>query len=255
MKFSVIISTLVAIFVCQPCNSQNKVVISGRVTDFTGKAMSGASVFWQNDSFDDVCSAQCDSNGYYKAEVPKGCHYCVSAIDMRHYPKSDKLAVVSTDDMRLEFWAWNFIADRDTTLDIRYHRMEAYGMNVFAVQGAAPAYQIYVRPMSLTRTIEWSKTQMPDATLSPAPDKIEVRVFIDGREANVLMKQMIKEYFSENQTGQAFLITVAKPSKAPQQPYSTIRIVLKDLENGDQGEGLYHYEHKNWNLLRSSSRP
>ncbi len=34
----------------------------------------------------------------------------------------------------LEFWAWDFIADRDTTLDIRYHRMEAYGLRAFCIR-------------------------------------------------------------------------------------------------------------------------
>lgn len=56
-----------------------------------------------------------------------------------------------TDDLRLEFWGWDFIADRDTTLDIRYHRLEAYGLHAFHIPGGMPTYQIYVRPMSLTR--------------------------------------------------------------------------------------------------------
>ena len=39
--------------------------------------------------------------------------------------------------------------------------MEAYGIRVFRIPGAMPAYQIYVRPMSLTRFYEWMKTSEP----------------------------------------------------------------------------------------------
>lgn len=235
--------------VCQYACAQTRqasVIISGQVTDFNGNAMAGASVFWQNESFDDVCSATCDENGYYKISVPCGRHYCISAINMQEYPKSKELKVSSPDDMRLEFWGWNFIAEHDTTLNIRYHRMEAYGVNVFSIQGATPAYQIYVRPMSLTRTIEWTKNQTAEANLAPPADKLEVKVFIDGEEVDVLMKQAVKEYFCDTQTGTGFLISVNKPDVRPTRPYSTFRIVLADLENGDKGEAIYHYEHKDY---------
>lgn len=237
-----VIATLVMLFAaCHDASAQQPVVrISGRVTDFSGNPMGGASVFWQNESFDDVCSAVCDSTGHYEALVPAGRHYCVSAVNMRHYPKSDQLSVTSPDDMRLEFWAWNYIAERDTTLDIRYHRMEAYGINIFQIQGATPAYQIYVRPMSLTRTAEWIARQSNDVSLAPPPELLDVKVWIDGVEADVLMKQQVKEYFSAEQTGTAYLITVSY--RPPRTPYTTFRIQLTDMENGDQGEGICHYE-------------
>lgn len=41
-----------------------------------------------------------------------------------------KNGLLPESEHRLEFWAWDFIADRDTTLDIRYHRMEAYLLTV-----------------------------------------------------------------------------------------------------------------------------
>lgn len=244
-----ILSIIINMLFCQYANTQTQVtsvVINGRVTDFDGNAMAGASIFWQNESFEDVCSTTCDENGYYKALIPKGRHYCVSAINMQHYPKSKELDVSSPDEMRLEFWGWNFIADCDTTLNIRYHRMEVYGVNVFSIQGATPAYQLYVRPMSLTRTIEWSQKQSSDVNLSPSADKLGVKVFIDDHEVNVLMKQAVKEYFSDTQTGFGFLISVEKPRVLSSLPYSTFRIELTDLENGDKGEAIYHYEHKNF---------
>lgn len=65
---------------------------------------------------------------------------------MSTYPHTVKPGLAEKDQ-RLEFWAWNFIADRDTTLNIRYHRMEVYGLRIFHIPGGMPTYQIYVRPM------------------------------------------------------------------------------------------------------------
>ena len=62
---------------------------------------------------------------------------------MSTYPHTEKTRT-SGKDQRLEFWAWNFIADRDTTLNIRYHRMEVYGLRIFHIPGGMPTYQIYV---------------------------------------------------------------------------------------------------------------
>lgn len=69
---------------------------------------------------------------------------------MDTYPHAMKGGTKS-ENLRLEFWGRNFIADRDASLNIQYNRMEAYGMHVFQIPGGVPAYQIYVRPMSLTR--------------------------------------------------------------------------------------------------------
>lgn len=84
----------------------------------------------------------------------------MGAINMSTYPHTVKPGLAEKDQ-RLEFWAWNFIADRDTTLNIRYHRMEVYGLRIFHIPGGMPTYQIYVRPMSLTRTLQWQKKKNP----------------------------------------------------------------------------------------------
>lgn len=223
-------------------NAQEKsVTVSGHVMDYSGNAIAGASVCIQNEKFDDVYKTKSDSKGFFSLSVKRGKYFCMSAINMSTYPKSKELSV-SEKDMRLEFWAWNVIADRDTTLDIRYNRMEAYGINVFSVQGATPAYQIYVRPMGLTRAMKWMKTQDNYAALAPSPDNLDVNVSIDGEPVNVLMKQEVKEYFSPTQFGNAYLITVSLPKSELQKPYSVFKIELADKENGDKGEGLYYME-------------
>lgn len=149
---------------------------------------------------------------------------------------------------------------RDTTLDIRYHRMEVYGLRVFRIPGAMPCYQIFVRPMSLTRfqQMEASQTQhaqdvsnieqgaaRDDARavrLAPTLDRLKATVWIDGEEVPILMKQEIKEYFSADEWGNAYLLTVDRPKQDTDLPYHVFKVELEDLDNGDRGEGLYYME-------------
>ena len=128
----------------------DSVTIQGTVTDFNGNPMNSCTVMWKAPSFRNIIQASTDAQGHYSARIPKGKYRSVAACQMDVYLHTAK-AGVSDADQRLEFWAWDFIADRDTTLDIRFHRMEVYGLRVFRVPGGMPTYQIYVRPMSLTR--------------------------------------------------------------------------------------------------------
>lgn len=187
---------------------------------------------------------------------------------MSTYPHTVK-SELPEKDQRLEFWAWDFIADRDTTLNIRYHRMEVYGLRIFRIPGGMPTYQIYVRPMSLTRTLQWQKDtessqithaqdlsnikqtasseQAKGVLLAPPANKLKASVWIDGEEASILMKQEIKEYFDATEYGNAYLLTVDIPKhKKSILPYRIFKVELTDLENGDRGEGLYYMETENY---------
>lgn len=247
---------------------QDSVTICGRVTDYNGQPIDSCSVFWQNTSFNVVKEAITNRNGYYTTRIPKGKYQNMGAIKMSTYPHTAK-AGLSEADQRLEFWGWDFIADRDTILDIQYHRMEAYGLRAFNIPGGMPAYQIYVRPMSLTRFFKWQKESKPESLnrnenlngieqrpitnqakacfWSPSADKLKVIVWIDGEEVSLLMKQEIKEYFDAEEYGIAYLLTVDAP-KHPKKdiPYLTFKVELTDLENGDRGEGLYYMEKANY---------
>ena len=117
--------------------AEDSVTIRGRVTDYLGNPLDSVSVFWQRPDFSVVTEVLTGADGYYKARIPKGRYYAMGALNMSGYIVTGSR--LPEKDLRLEFWAWNFIADRDTTFDMRYHRMEAYGINVFRVQGAHPA--------------------------------------------------------------------------------------------------------------------
>lgn len=224
----------------QTLRAQSKMVnITGTVTDFNNQPIAGADVFVQDADFKDLFHVTCDAQGHYTLRVPAGSYPYLSAIREENYPNSPRFNG-KVADARLEFWSWGFIADRDTTVNIRYHRMEAYGVNVFRVQGATPAYQIYVRPMSLTRYATWMSDQTQPSHLAPKLDRLKVEVEIDGEPVDILFKQPVLEYASATQTLDAFLLTVKPASKMATRPYNVFRIVLEDLDNGDKGEALYY---------------
>lgn len=240
------------------------VTITGKVSDYNGNPIDNCSVMFQNSNFDVLFETKTDEKGEYQINIPKGKYSNMGAIDMDTYPHTMKVGT-NNENLRLEFWGWNFIADRDTTLNIQYNRMEAYGMHVFQIPGAVPAYQIYVRPMSLTRFLankgiqnaqhkedlsniaqkSYADTAKCD-NIAPTIDKVGIKVWIDGESVDVLMKQQIKEYYKETEYGIAYYITVSEPKKTTTLPYKIFKIELTDLENGDRGEAIYCLENTSY---------
>ena len=243
---------------------QDSVTIQGRVTDFDGNPIDSCSVMWQTPSFDSKMEVLTDSQGHYSARIPRGKYQSMAAIRMDTYPHTAKEGIPETDQ-RLEFWCWDLIADRDTTIDIRYHRMEAYGLRVFQIPGGMPTYQIYVRPMSLTRfqrsmkeseavhgqdvsqvRQEAAQKNAKESSLAPSADQLKATVWIDGEKVTVLMTQEIKEYYSADEYGKAYLLTVDRPKRVTSFPYRVFKVELEDLGNGDRGEGLYYMEKESY---------
>ncbi len=244
---------------------RDSVTISGQVTDYDGRPIDSCSVMWQDPSFSDVLTVLTNREGRYTARIPKGRYQSMAAIRLDTYPHTAAKNFPEADQ-RLEFWAWNFIADRDTTLDIRYHRMEVYGLHAFQIAGGVPTYQLFVRPMSLTRFLQWMKqgkeavhgqdlsqiqqqvaSEEAEAIITAPPAcQLKATVWLDGEEVPVLMVQEIKEYYSADEYGNAYLLTVDRPKHTTTLPYRIFKVELEDLKNGDRGEGLYHMEKENY---------
>lgn len=237
-------------------NGQETVTITGRVTDFEGHPIDSCSIWWKAPSFENVMEVFTNKEGYYTARVPKGKYQSVAAIHMPSYASvAMQEGKLDEEDYRLEFWAWDFVADRDTTLDIRYHRMEAYGLRAFRIPGATPAYQIYVRPISLKRTLAWmkldAKERGKECQWAPHPEHLSIKIWIDGEEVPVLMKQEIKEYLKTDEYCNAYLLTVDIPKQSREDlPYLTFKVELTDMENGDRGEGLYCMDKEDYVKIR-----
>lgn len=239
--------TFLSIFtILSALSAQSKsdfVTIKGYVTDYENHPLDSVSIFFQDPLFETVHEAITDANGYYEASIKKGRYPSMGALNMNGYFHND--SKLSEEDQRLEFWGWNFIADRDTVFNMKYHRMEAYAINAFTIQGGAPGYMIYCRPMSLTRFFDSKKN--PDIKyISPHSEALSVRITINDEEVKLLDKQEVLEYFDEGEDSLAYLFFASLPSKKTNLPYDIIRVELNDLENGDKGEGVYFYEKKQY---------
>lgn len=248
MKKAFIITAAFAFLLTGCSQKQQKdgfVTIKGHVTDYEGRPLPDASVVWKDESFSkNLFSTMTDVAGHYEISIKKGRYHSMMALNMDEYPVTG--STLPEEDQRLEFWAWDFIADRDMTFDMQYHRLEVYGLNVFRIQGATPGYTIYCRPMSLTRTLEWQKDPTPAARLAPSPEELEVEVTIDGEKVPVRMKQEVREYWSETESSNAYLLFTDMPKEKTDLPYRIFRVRLTDLANGDKGEAVYFLEKKTY---------
>jgi hypothetical protein len=207
--------------------SQKMVTIKGKVTDFSGKPIVSAMIEAKSKSFEMKYHAFSDKNGNYSISVDEGTYIGISCVRMADYAKSN-----------LEFWAWNVPAVNDMTINMRYERLEVYGLNVFKIQGAHRGYTIYCRPMSLTRYLEWEKNPTPLMNLAPNPDKMRVEVTVNGSSVKVNMVEKVKEYAGKQQTEGYVIYTDLGATTS--KPYDEIRVTITDLENGDKGEAVYY---------------
>ncbi|MCY1636509.1 carboxypeptidase-like regulatory domain-containing protein [Marinifilum sp. D737] len=217
-------------------NAQSdSITISGMVSDFEDQPVDGALVEIKHPNFKTAYETLTDKNGHYCLRVSKGKYLALASLKMSEYPVAG--STLPKDDQRLEFWAWNLIAEEDMVLNVKYHRLEVYGVNVFRVQGAHPGYTIYCRPMSLTRGFSEPGKDLDFVDLCPPPEELEVIVKINGHPVKVNMKEKVKEYVSDG-ICYAYLLHVDLPSEAANKNYNIFHIEMTDLKNGDKGEAL-----------------
>ncbi|MDU1903323.1 MAG: carboxypeptidase-like regulatory domain-containing protein [Dysgonomonas sp.] len=232
--------------------SQSTVTISGRVTDFDGSPIDSCWVGLKYTDFSTAYETYTNQDGYYSLDgVEKGNYMSLYALRLEEYPRLDR---VPDDKKRLEFWAWNVIADRDLTINPRYHRLELYGTNAFKVEGGYNGLFIYTRPMSVAKLLSYSKEIQMDkskaekgASISVKPEFFTAKVFIDDEEVQVNSIQPVQEYVGDKNISMgAFIIQTELPKTKPDKPYVIIRVVAENLEDNEKGENIYFYEIKNF---------
>lgn len=230
---------------------QETITISGRVTDFEGNPIDSSIVQLMHNDFSSYKEVYTDKDGYYTMpDVEKGKYLALYVIRPQEYPRPDR---VPDDQKRLEFWAWNVIADRDLTINPRYHRLELYGVNAFTVQGGLPGMMIYVRPMSLGKHLRYSSELVQNKAEadkvvdnSVALEHFVPRVFIDEEEVQVRLIQPIEEYSPIGRNVPGFLLYVDLPEERPNKPYVIVRIEATNTELNEKGESIYFYALKSY---------
>lgn len=232
--------------------AQETVTISGRVTDFDGNPIDSCWVGLHYSNFTTAYETYSDKDGYYSLDnVKRGRYLNLYALRLKEYPRRNQ---VPDEDKRLEFWAWNVIADRDLTINPRYHRLELYGTNAFKVEGGYNGLFIYTRPMSTGKLLTYSKEVLLDkakaekeADISVKPEFFKVKVFFDDQEVVVNSVQPVQEYVGkENPSMRAFIIQTDLPKAKTDKPYVVIKVVAENLEYNEKGENIFFYEIKDY---------
>jgi len=249
MKKILSLALIILLWVNLFAQNDNTVTISGQVTDFDGNPIDSCWVALFYEDFSTAYETISDKTGHYVLSgVEKGRHWCMYALRLKEYPRAN---AVPEEDMRLEFWAWNVIADRDLTINPRYHRLELYGTYAFLTNSGL---MIYTRPMSLGKSLSYSKDVYLDksvlekvANISVNPEHFEVKVFLDEQPLKVNSVQPIEEFGGEGQmTITGYIIQTDLPREKPDTPYVIIRVEATNTEENEKGENLFFYELKEY---------
>lgn len=229
-------------------NQENTITISGRVTDFDDKPISDCEVRVLYFNFTEAYTGYSDKDGYYSIpNVEKGKYMAIYALRIEQYPRELKVA---EKDMRLEFWAWNVIADKDLTINPRYHRLELYGTTVFKENGGYPAIMLYTRPMSLGRMLAYGEALYKDkkkaedeqVDISAEPEDIEFKVWADDEPVTIRSVQPVQEYVGGGRQ-MAYLLYLDLPKKQTGK-YCIFRVEAHNSAyGGEKGENIYFYEY------------
>lgn len=220
LKRLILFVLLISSFICSCSDS---VVISGITSDFSDKPLDSVTVDIKDKDFKTIYSTISDSNGCYSLKVKKGLYYAMTAVNKTDYSKT-----------KLEFWAWTVPASKDLTINPKIDRLELYGINIFKIQGAYPAYSIYVRPMCLSK-FKYLDNNDSIIRLAPKIDNTQIDILLDGKKLKVLSAQTINEFAGDKQIIGFFIQTeYLKASKN----YSKFEIIFNDKETGDKGQAI-----------------
>lgn len=230
--------------------------ISGHVTDYKGIPVDSCSVIVYNPDFSEAFEVFSDSTGYYKLDsVPRGRYAAIAAMRVSEYPRMQQ---VSLNNMKLEFWAWNVILDRDLTLDARYGRLELYGTKAFFEYGGRQELLIYTRPMSLTKVLNDPNfmdkaAQEKNTNVTVAPQWIDFEVYVDGNPIDILSVQHLSLINTNGNkfNDDCYLIQTKIPNDIychSEKPYE-IRVVGHNKEFDEWGESVYYLEAPHFNKI------
>lgn len=244
MKNLILILTFVLSIVSSQAQNDkpNTITISGRVTDFEGNPIDSALVQLQHTDFSEIYSTYSDQDGNYIMKgVEKGVYSSMYVIRPKEYPKEN---AVPQDDMRLEFWAWNVIADRDLVINPRYGRLELYGLNAYSINGGTGLW-LYVRPMSLGRYLN-SMNEDPKApvNMNVETEHFKAKVYIDDQEVEIRSIQSVEE-ISQTKNFTAvigYLINLKYAISEESLNPLKIKVVGENTKLNEKGENVLFYE-------------
>lgn len=229
------------------------VKISGKVTDYNGCPVDSCTVLIYNPDFTEAYETLSNSQGFYSLDsIPKGRYAAIAAMRVNEYPR---MLAVAPEDMKLEFWAWNVIADHDITLNIRYDKMELYGTKAFIEYGGRQEMLIYTRPMSVTKVISYQNfvdkgEAEKNSIVTVEPQYMNFEVYADGKPLEIFSVQPLNMLNKGNSVGNdiCYLLQVELPQDIYEHkaPYE-IRVVGHNSQYNEHGESVYYFEPPKYN--------
>jgi len=227
----------------------NTIQISGQVTDFDGNPIDSAIIQLKHPDFSEAYSTYSDANGNYKLrDVKKGIYLAMYVIRPKEYPRRN---AVPQEDMRLEFWAWDIIADSDLTINPRYGRLELYGLNAFMVKGGGTGIFLYVRPMSLGKLLKYESEIYTDKAkidelvdINVYPQYFNAEVFVNDELVKINTIQKVVELAATDKNAAMFgyLINIDYHiTKKPERPLK-IRVIGENTELNEKGENICFFK-------------
>ena len=217
--------------------AQQTIKILGRVTDFNDKPISNCAVMLMDGHFNAIDSVVTDRPGKYMA---------LTAIKWDEYVRFSKLP---EQDRRLEFWAWNIIADKDLTINPRYHRLELYGTTAFCPTGTN-ALMVYTRPMSATEAMKYDEKLYRDNNngvldYSVKLEDFKVQAFIDDKEVKIRHIENMTEQYGNQKMG-AFLLMLDYNVLHDDRTVHEIRITAENIKYNEKGENIFFFQNSDF---------
>lgn len=223
-----------------------QVTISGIINDYKGNPVDSCYVCIYNPDFSTAYETYSDSLGLYKIEnVAQGNYACLAAMRLDEYPREQGVA---PEKMKLEFWAWNVIANENIELNIRYDKMELYGTKAFFEFGGRQELLIYTRPMSVTKVINDpnymdKSSQEKNWKVTVEPEFMEFEVFADGQKLQLISVQPLSlpNTNGNSLNDDCYLIQTSLPTDIYNHntPYE-IRVVGHNAQYDEWGESVYY---------------
>lgn len=167
--------------------TQETIIISRQVPNYEGIPIGSSIVRFLFLDFEDVVITYFGKNGFYKQEnLGKDKYMAMYVMRLKEYPH---INTVPERNMRLKSWALDIIANRDLTINPHCQKLELYGTAVFMSLGAYPGLFIYFRPMSLTKSLSYSKDIYRNKKeteeyfdFSIKPSHLKAKIFADSKE-------------------------------------------------------------------------
>lgn len=189
-------------------------MLEGTVCDKQGCPIRGALVELKDRNFGTVASTVTDEKGRYHMDPEKKVYPFLIAV--KDYAVNN-----------LEYWCQNLDLRQDLQLDIRFDKLELYGLHAFRVKGGCNPLMVYFRPMSLKKYLAG------EGDIAPEIQTVEARV--DGQLLPVVKINPVREV-AEDQEMTAYLLQL----DVQNENWKKLELSLWDAEGNFGMAAIFH---------------